>query len=74
MADGAYTRIYKKMNREQHIGERIAECSPFLIRGEYQIVTNLTKYEVETINYNAGEQTVNDVHTGLTCGRLSKQL
>ncbi len=27
-------------------------------KGEYQIMTNLTKYEMETvINYNAGEQT-----------------
>ena len=27
-------------------------------KGEYQIMTNLTKYEMETVvNYNAGEQT-----------------
>ena len=47
-------------------------------KGEYQIMENLTKYEMETVvNYNAGEQTAT-VYTrdksGSACGGLSWQL
>ena len=49
-----------KIQGRNTLKKRIAEGSPFLYEniGGLEIMTNLTKYEMETVvNYNAGEQT-----------------